>query len=64
MSAGSNDASAASSTSTTDDVLTNIETIRSLAQCGSLLSRPQVEKLGKTEVIDYLFKRDTLSAAL
>ena len=64
MSATSNDASAAPSNTTTDDVLTNIETIRSLAQCGSLLTRSQVEKLGKNEVIDYLFKRDTLSEAL
>ena len=46
------------------EILQDIEPIRSLAQCGSLLTREQVDKLGKKEVIDYLFKRDTLSAAL
>ena len=46
------------------EILQDIETIRSLAQSGSLLTREQVDKLGKKEVIDYLFKRDTLSAAL
>ena len=62
MMSATNDASPLNTT--TDDVLANIDTIRSLAQCGSLLTRAQVEKLGKNEVIDYLFKRDTLSAAL
>lgn len=46
------------------DALGNIETIRSLAESGSLLTRPQIEKLSKDQVIEYLFKRDTLSSAL
>ena len=46
------------------DALSNIECIRSLAESGSLLSRAQIEKLSKDQVIDYMLKRDTLSAAL
>ena len=46
------------------EFLQDIETIRSLAQSGSLLTCEQVDKLGMKEVIDYLFKSDTLSAAL
>jgi len=59
-----NNASAASSSAVTEDVPSNIATIRTLAEAGSLLTRSQIEKLSKEQVIDYLYKRDTLSAAL